>query len=600
MKTKKNKLTNFFKKVFLVFGITLLFFGCDSEEIIDTTIEEQFHGELIEKVSFEQIKNDVLFSKAIKDFKLDELNGQFHSKSSNSSDLKIDLNSINKIEKEHATTYTFLVEDTNKKLPPFAFKNLVLEITSEKTQGYFITYYPTNEYIQNKINNVETDFTANIAVSEMKEDITQLLNQITSSKSRTSQRSNCTKYLVIETVCASGQHWPGDSCSLSGSNRAQTYSIPVLDDGCDSGGGGGGGGGSPIGIGSGQNISIPGGGGSSGSSNPPSVNSGSTFPNVPSGIGDMNSDNIENLLSYNPSILENKTNYFNYLKHVSSYCNASGQLDLGSLLYNYGANSSLSNQELVVVSSKAKEILSILAKNNFSDVDQYSLADQKTIAQNSLFIGILPNLKEFGIDFPQTAEEWEEFGEFLITVLKELVPELIPGVGEIIAFKNAISAFNSGNYSDGSTELAFAIVGIFPVGKAIKAVSKIAKGVKIVVKLSKAFKNAKKVRNLISSDYDKALTAFNQIGTAGSQGVRQITNSSKAHGKTFFEQLTKNIPKETIQGSNGSIIKATFPDGSKIQFRDWATSSEGYGTKATIQFVGGNYTNLIKKLKFNE
>ena len=64
--------------------------------------------------------------------------------------------------------------------------------------------------------------------------------------------------------------------------------------------------------------------------------------------------------------------------------------------------------------------------------------------------------------------------------------------------------------------------------------------------------------------------------------------------------MTKNVPKQTIQGTNGPIIKATFPDGSKIQFRDWATQSDGVGNKATIEFLGGNYTSLTKKIKFNE
>jgi hypothetical protein len=263
-------------------------------------------------------------------------------------------------------------------------------------------------------------------------------------------------------------------------------------------------------------------------------------------------------------------------------------------------NLNLSFEENIAIKNKATEIFDIIAKNNFSNIDQYSIADQKTITQNSLFISFLPNLKDLGIELPQTAEEWAEFGEFLITVLKELIPELIPGVSELNSLKNSISAFSNGSYTDASTELAFAIVGVFPVGKAWKIAAKAFKGMKIVVRLSKAFKNAKKMRNLISSNFNNALASFNQIGTAGSQGVRQITNSSKEHGKTFFELLTKNIPKQTIQGTNGPIIKATFPNGSKIQFRDWATNSDGVGNKATIEFLGGDYTSLTKKIKFNE
>ncbi|MDD3721655.1 MAG: hypothetical protein PHW92_04080 [Lutibacter sp.] len=558
MKSKKNKLTNLLKKVILLFGITLLFFGCDSEETINAQLEEQFQGELVEKVTFEEIKNEPIFSKAFADFKLDKFENQFNAKSTDSTNFKINLNSINKIEKDHATTYTFLVEDNSKELPPFAFKNLVIEITPNKTQGYFITYYPTNEYIQNKINNIETDFIANISISDVKEDITELLNQITSSKSRTSQKSNCTKYLIIETVCTSGQHWPGDSCSLSGSNRAQTYSIPVLDDGCDSSGGDSSSNGNPINIGDNQNVSIPGGGSSSGGSNPPSVNSGSTFPNVPSGIGDMNSDNIDNLLSYNPSILENKTNYFNYLKNIANYCNASGQLDLGSLLYNYGINSNLNNQELVIVSSKAKQILGILAKNNFTDIDRYSLTDKKIIAQNSLFISFLPDIKDLGINIPQTAEEWKVFFEILKPILLEVGIEFIPLGG---VYNSAVDSLNGIDSSDW-TQITIGVVGIimeFTPADQIKNLFKLVKNSK---KGFKIFKLTRKFTNVIKDALDSGLKIVldNNI-------IKFLDNSD-----TEIARIVNNTLTFKYTGFGGNII--TNPNKTNTVIGKWLNQIE--------------------------
>ena len=56
----------------------------------------------------------------------------------------------------------------------------------------------------------------------------------------------------------------------------------------------------------------------------------------------------------------------------------------------------------------------------------------------------------------------------------------------------------------------------------------------------------------------------------------------------------------TNAAENGFIRQSTMPDGSKIQFRDWATGSEGFNTEATIEFIGGNYTEHIQKIKFND
>lgn len=44
-----------------------------------------------------------------------------------------------------------------------------------------------------------------------------------------------------------------------------------------------------------------------------------------------------------------------------------------------------------------------------------------------------------------------------------------------------------------------------------------------------------------------------------------------------------------------------MPDGSTIQYRDYATSANDFNTNATIDFNGENYdSDLIKELKFND
>ena len=88
MKKIKNKSIDLFKTICLLIGISLLLIGCESAEDIKYPIEEQFLGEHVEEVSFEQIKNDPLFIKAYREFELDEFGEQLSGKSFNSAGIK--------------------------------------------------------------------------------------------------------------------------------------------------------------------------------------------------------------------------------------------------------------------------------------------------------------------------------------------------------------------------------------------------------------------------------------------------------------------------------------------------------------------------------
>jgi hypothetical protein len=272
-------------------------------------------------------------------------------------------------------------------------------------------------------------------------------------------------------------------------------------------------------------------------------------------------------------------------------------------------NSNLSQSDLYIISTKTKEIYDILKPHEISinsliDIDHLAqiLTPQELqiVETNFLITSFFPSLKDLYNDYwPQNAEEWNEFGEFLITALLEIVPELIPGVAEVIAIKDAFNNFNNGEYISASSDLSLALIGIFPIGKLFKIAAKFVKGIKIVVRLSKSFAKAKKMRNAISNSLDEALPFFEKIGCAGNEGVRVLGNSSKKQGKAFFDLLTKNGTDITNQLSNpptGLIVKK-MSDGSKIQYRSF--SSTNNSTEATIDFLGGNYSNKIQKIKFN-
>jgi hypothetical protein len=110
--------------------------------------------------------------------------------------------------------------------------------------------------------------------------------------------------------------------------------------------------------------------------------------------------------------------------------------------------------------------------------------------------------------------------------------------------------------------------------------------------------------NAISGSLDDALPFWNNLGCRGSSSkIRVLNNASEAQGKSYFDLLTKNadnIDLPLVGPNPGDIrIVAHMPDGSTIQFRNFASNSPN--SVATIDFAGGNYNAFeIKELKFND
>lgn len=610
---------NYLKTFTLLLLTLFLFSNCEQKDDLENINIEQVNEKsyTIERVSFNQLENDNDFYQISNTFQLEESlvsarsNTSFKKKS-DCDDFSINFTSAKKLSNDNGFSYTFLIERKDQEL--YTFENLVIEKDIEGNVNGYIIKYQSDQYWDE--GNKEA-FKGSVSISPYAKNINELIDKVRNKNNfsqKIASRTTCGQtqffFILVQYSCTGASHYGSSSgcqCGITDHNctppSSQTYTFQTYVP-CNEFS-------NPNDLTNVDGNSSGGGGGLFGDPNGGNNGSGSAILG-PNGINVPNRDFLVNGIS-NAPFASTYANYFNKSWQLFNFLESTnfvkynkpenkpifqGLKELSNVIQQ--GNYTISKEDFKVLYERQKFIINLLDTVNF---DFYALPveQQKEIARNALFIATYPSFKDFGIEFPQNAEEWAEFGEFLITVLKELVPELIPGVGEVIALKNAISAFNSGNYSDGSTELAFAIVGIFPVGKAIKAVGKIAKGMKIVVKLSKAFKNAKKMRNVISSNYNSALASFNRIGRAGSQGVREISGSSKKHGKTFFDQLTKNATgTNTIYPNGKPIIIKTMPDGSKIQFRDWATQSDGHGTKATIQFIGGNYNNLIKKLKFND
>ena len=235
--------------------------------------------------------------------------------------------------------------------------------------------------------------------------------------------------------------------------------------------------------------------------------------------------------------------------------------DFNTALNGLDINNSLTVSEWNIISSKIFQINNItnnyIDLSSLTDISQLSTADQNAIVQNSLFIFSLPSLKDLGIQLPQTTEEWVEFGEILVEVIKEIIPDLIPGVAELNSLKNSIQAFNVGNYTDGSTELVFAIMGVFPASKVLKALGKFAKLIKKTGKIFKTYLKLFKLNKPLAKGYKVIISDSNKMLHIFGNSTHKLSGLVfKAGGEK--EALLSAVNKVQELGLHNSVQADSF------------------------------------------
>ncbi|MBQ4821512.1 HNH endonuclease [Aquimarina sp. MMG016] len=153
--------------------ISLVFSGCKKDDIVETdnvtVAEEVLNTEKINRVNYEELKQDHVFNNLINTFKLkDKLDSQFndneilgnrnHLKSND--DFIIDTNYANKVITENYTIYTLSVK--RKKESLYNIENFVLKIEGQTTKAYLVTYYFTKEtlhkYLTDSNHNLKIDY----------------------------------------------------------------------------------------------------------------------------------------------------------------------------------------------------------------------------------------------------------------------------------------------------------------------------------------------------------------------------------------------------------------------------------------------------------
>lgn len=597
---KKSKLANLLKSGILLLGILILLFSCEKDGYIniENTDENKF---LITDNSFSDFQYDKSYKKVNNLLKQLIKGKNLQSKSGKETyDFTVDTTKVRKIQIDSTTTYTFLIKRGTKN--SLYFENLVLNFQKNKEpEALIIKYKPKNgirfieehnsydfegEFETNKIEFNKINFASKVTCNT----VNMVYCNVTGGGYNGDHvaDSNCYSY-ALNNGFDGLYNTTRTTCSASSETFSPTVG-EITDLGSPSGGGGGAGAGKP-----------------------------STAPLVPCAIGenDISDDGLcssgepldlgiladltnaqYNWVTTNPivkSYLENLLNLgmdLNTLKLFTAkaidilkkdkatsilttkfenelFVNLTGDLlfnlnsnifaDYNILFNNLDTANVLSVSDWQIMSQKINDIHSISLLNNINNqtlFDQLSVSDQQLVLQNSLFINFLPNLKDLGIELPQTAEEWVEFGEILVEVMYEIIPDLIPGIAELNSLKNSISAFNSGNYTDGTTELVFALIGVFPAGKLMKALAKFAKLAKKTAKIFKVYLKLFKLNKPLAKGYKRVIKIANDMDHIFDIDHKLATLVSNAGGEK--EALLAAVNRIHELGLYGAIPNGRF------------------------------------------
>lgn len=274
---KKRKIAKLFKIGTLLFGVSLLLWNCERDEVLETEKKEF----IIKEHSLEDLKINTKFTSTLK---LLESRKVASSKNVNSTDIynfTIVPNNIKEVILEDITSYTLLVKRPFS--TPDYFENLVIQLKEgEETKAYIIKYTPNNT--------IELFEEHNSFNYEGKSNVFPLnLNNLDIfSKGTTGE---CAP--ILQTWCSwDTDHVAGPSCYEA--NDGRLYRKYVEDTNCFESG----------------DVSYGGGGGSSTTNEPDSgdviVTSPKTWDGTPTTIneGELLASRINNILDFSLSSAE--------------------------------------------------------------------------------------------------------------------------------------------------------------------------------------------------------------------------------------------------------------------------------------------------------
>ncbi|SEE16780.1 EndoU nuclease [Tenacibaculum sp. MAR_2010_89] len=545
MNTKKRT----FKLLLTFCLLAFTFYSCQNEDDIVLQNTQKNTKPIIESLSLKEAQNKSDFIELANTFKANKVYQKKHGHAKSdkhahsNNEFTINTENFNRVEIGEYVSYTFSIQRELKEKR--AFENLVIEKKNGKIRGYILKYNKVH-YVQNGENLV---FKAKISKSPYFNDVESLLERIKNPLQFKMANPDC-GWETSATLRFCNTHGVYNSANGKCANYGKdnwNYSRTYV---CGTGSSGN----------SGTDIGTSGGStntGGSGNSYSPDNNTTSSTSAVVNTIpvkGFTRINSIDDALKNVPSRMTTVETQYAYLRNVGYFLQGSNSFkELGSSLVNLSLEATTINSgEASEMVKKTVEIINILKNKNTTNFESLSFFEQNIVVQNSLFINFLPSLKSLGIELPKTVEEWKAFGQIIVSVLKEMIPELIPGVSELKSFVTAVSDFKKGSYTSGTTELAFAIIGIIPAGKVMKALLKFGKLIKKVAKVFKiAYKYvgnlgkalAKGFKTSINGNTLKLLDKSDGVIVSGKDAVESFVKSSKKLddlGDKAFEQLRKD------------------------------------------------------------
>ena len=163
MKNRKNKSINFLKTGILLFGMTLLFFGCkDNDQELELEQTQTIVTPTIKHTNYSELEKDTQFANLIEKLNLNQMTDVYQLKNgisakSSSNDFTIITNSIKEVETPTSHSYNILIQRNTP--TENVIENLVLQNNNgiEKSLIFKYTLKDTNVSARGSTGNNDID-----------------------------------------------------------------------------------------------------------------------------------------------------------------------------------------------------------------------------------------------------------------------------------------------------------------------------------------------------------------------------------------------------------------------------------------------------------
>jgi hypothetical protein len=557
MKKRKNQLINFLKTGLLLFGITLLFFGCkDNDQILELETTQTTITPTIKHTNFSELEKDAEFTNLIEKLNLNQMTDVYQLKNgtsakNSSNDFTIITNSIKEVQTPTSHSYNILIERNTP--TENVIENLVLQNNNgvEKSLIFKYTLKDSNVSARGTTGNNDIDVEVDeISVS----DYNGTGNGGASSSSLTCHYET----VYVETTCygpgSSGNHYSECNCgrTIFTCNPPSTWSTLV--EVCEN-----------------NNNGVITGTWNYNTDNSNTSNTNNTDDTVDTSqslavLTPAINDHLKHLkkiintpFSSSPTIEE----YYGKTNTITSYLALKNPVlfnDLDIIIREIDLYA-LNLEETKAIYDKAFEIYGVSRNydlNTIYSIDQLSVFDQQIVINNTFFSWFLPNLSDLGINLPSSVEEWKALFEIMKPILFEIGLEFVPLGGVYNSAVETLNGINSGDL----TAVTIGLVGIIIEFTPFDQIKNFYKLIKHSKKGFKIFKLTRRFTSVIKNALDSGLKIVldNDI-------VKFLDDAG-----TEIARIANNVMTFKYNGFGGNIV--TNPNKTTTVVGKWRNGTE--------------------------